>query len=118
MRAYEFLTEQNHEQSARDALITILVTNHALGIERIATEQLARSLEERNFFVDGEWINKAVQEIPVVDTEKTTPSHVVLRSTEIPSDSEGEEASELDIDKFTQDSVDKMAKRALAKRSK
>lgn len=118
MRAYEFLTEQNHEQSARDALITILVTNHALGIERIATEQLARSLEERNFFVDGEWINNAVQEIPVVDTEKTTPSHVVLRSTEIPSDSEDEEASELDIDKFTQDSVDKMAKRALAKRSK
>ena len=118
MRAYEFLTEQNHEQAARDALITILVTNHALGIEKIATEQLARSLEERNFFVDPEWINKTVQEIPVVDTDKTTPSHVALRSTEIPSDTEGEEPSEPDTDTFTQDSVEKMAKRALAKRSK
>ena len=117
MRAHEFLTEQNHEQEARDALITILATNHALGIFQITPAQLAKSLEERNYFVDSAWINSQLQNIPIVDQEKTTADTVFLTTSEF-----GQTAPEAeplkDLETETERSVEQMAKRALAKRSK
>lgn len=117
MRAHEFLTEQNHEQAARDALITIITTNHALGITKIKPVQLAKSLEDRNFFVDADWIKNQLQDIPVVDQDKTTDDQVVLTTSEFGA-SQPEQSSLPDLDTDTQTSVEKMAKRALAKRSK
>lgn len=115
MRAYEFLKEQDHEQSARDALINILVTNHALGIPRVTVQQLADSLEERNFFMPLEWISQEARAVPVVDQEKSTESHIALQSQDLPSEEPEEPEAELEPD--TERSVEQMAKRALAKRS-
>lgn len=116
MRAHEFITEQSHEQDARDALITILVTQHALGIPRISFDQLSRSLAERNFFVDPEWLKTQIQDIPVVDQDQSSDTTIVLKSAEIAASKPEDEVEDVDVDASSQ--VERMAQRALAKRSK
>jgi hypothetical protein len=111
MRAHEFLTENAHEKAARDALITLLTTNHALGIKSLSMDQLIKSLENRNFFVDPDWVSDQVKDIPVVNPEASNFKTVVLQlSRAQASDSEPQPEPKIDSD---QDQVERMAKRAM-----
>jgi predicted Zn-dependent protease len=114
MRAHEFLTENAHEKAARDALITLLTTNHALGIKTIAVTQLTKSLEDRNFFVDADWIVDQIQDIPVVNASASNFKKIVMQLTRTDTDDQPEQA-EPEASTFD-DKVEKMAKRAVNSR--
>ncbi len=115
MRAHEFLCEQTHEDQARDALITLITTQHALGIPEIKTKKLMKSLEDRNFFMDQDWVWQHAQQIPVVDTESSKPEQIVLK---LPNNEPEAQAAEPDAPEDQTKTVEKMAKQALAKRIK
>jgi hypothetical protein len=119
MRAHEFLCEQTHEDQARDALITLLTTQHALGIPEIDTDKLLQSLEDRNFFMDADWISAQVSDIPVVDAESSTPDNVVLRLPRKPGQNSASDAGDADVPVMpdSSDRVAQMARKALAKRN-
>ena len=114
MRAHEILCEQTHEDLARNALITVITTQHALGIPEIASDKLLKSLEDRNFFMDQDWLFNQVQSIPTVDAEGSKPELIVLKlpaqapKTAAPATQEPDAAG----------TVEKMAKKALAQRMK
>ena len=114
MRAHEFLCEQSHEDLARDALITLITTQHAMGIPDIKTHQLLKSLEERNFFMDQDWLWSQVETIPVVDMEQSKPDQIVLHLPNSEPDLTPEAPAEPD----QAQAVEKMAKKALAQRIK
>lgn len=114
MRAHEFLTEQDHEADARDALITLLTTNHALGINSVGVDQLSRSLEDNNFFVDTDWIVSNSKQAAVVDADATTDQEIVLK-TDGASEQPDTEDQQTDLPD-QQTTVASMAKRALNKR--
>ena len=114
MRAYEFLLEQTHEDLARDALITLITTQHAMGISEVKTDKLLKSLEDRNFFMDQDWVWDQVQNIPTVDQEKSTPEQIVVKLPNHEPETPTAEPGEPDTAK----TVEKMAKKALAQRIK
>ena len=114
MRAHEFLTEQDHEADARDALITLLTTNHALGINTIGVDQISRSLEDNNFFVDAEWIVNNSKQAAVVDADASTSSEIVLK-TDGASEQPDTQDAQPDLPD-QQSTVASMAKSALNKR--
>ena len=114
MRAHEFLFEQSHEDLARSALITLITTQHAMGIPEIKTQQLLKSLEDRNFFMDQDWVWGQVKSIPVVDTEKSEPTKIVLNLPNSGPEIAPEEPTKPDQSQ----AVEKMAKKALAQRIK
>jgi len=114
MRAHEFLCEQSHEDLARDALITLITTQHAMGIPTIKTSQLLKSLEERNFFMDKNWLWGQVQDMSVVDVENSTPEEIVL---DLP-DSEPAVTPKAPVKPDRAKAVQKMAKNALTQRIK
>ena len=114
MRAHEFLCEQTHEDLARDALITLITTQHAMGIPEVKTSQLLTSLEDRNFFMDQDWVWSQVSTIPVVDMEQSKPEQIVLH---LPN-SEPEATAEQPTEPDSSQAVEKMAKNALAQRIK
>lgn len=117
MRAHEFITEQDHEQDAKSALITIITSNHAMGISPISIPQLVKSLADRNFFVSEEWVLTAAKEIPVVDVDATNEKQVVLKNVTSGRPDDGESTSSTKR-KTTDDKskVSQMAKSALDKR--
>lgn len=117
MRAHEFITEQNHEQDAKSALITIITSNHAMDISSISIPQLVKSLADKNFFVDEDWVFRNAKEIPVVDVDATTQEQVVLKNVTSGRADDGAESSDTK-QKTTDDKdlVGKMAKSALDKR--
>lgn len=117
MRAHEFITEQDHEQDAKSALITVITSNHAMGISPISIKQLVKSLADRNFFVSEEWVLEAAKEIPVVDEDATDEEQVVLKNVISGRSDDGEHSSG-EKQKTTDDKhkVSQMAKSALGKR--
>lgn len=117
MRAHELLCEQSHEQLARDALITLLTTQHAMGMPEIQTAQLARSLEDRNFFVDTAWIWDQAQKMDIVDQDKSDQKHILLK---LPDQSD-DDLSDLndqptDTETDSEKKVNQLAAQALDKR--
>jgi hypothetical protein len=114
MRAHEFLTERDHEADARDALITLLTTNHALGINTIGVDQISRSLEDNNFFVDTDWIVNNSKQAAVVDADASTSSEIVLK-TDGASEQPDTQDAQPDLPD-QQSTVASMAKSALNKR--
>jgi hypothetical protein len=115
MRAHEFLCEQSHEDLARDALITLITTQHAMGIPTIKTSQLLKSLEDRNFFMDQDWVWSQMHTIPVVDMQQSKPEQIVLKlSSSEPEATPPKQPTEPNNAK----TVEKMAKNALAQRIK
>ena len=115
MRAHEFLCEQTHEDQAHYALVTLITTQHAMGIPEVDIEKLLKSLEDRNYFMDMDWIWDHAQQIPVVDVEASSPDHIKLklpRSAKVDATKEAEPAAPDPSDR-----VEKMAKQALAKRN-
>jgi len=122
MKLSELLCEQSHEDLAHDALITLITTNHALGMTEISAKKLLKSLEDRNFFMDSDWLWDHVQQIPIVDADASTKSLIKIKQ---PTDTDTDVDSDADSDKTDADApdtnsktVDRMAKRALAKRNK
>lgn len=115
MRAHEFLCEQTHEDQAHDALVTLITTQHAMGIPDMDTEKLLKSLEDRNFFMDMDWIWDHAQQIPVVDVNASSPDHIKLK---LPRSAKTDVAkAEAPAATDASDRVEKMAKQALAKRN-
>ena len=114
MRAHEFLCEQSHENLARDALITLITTQHAMGIPEIKTHQLLKSLEDRNFFMDQDWVWGQVQNMPIVDVAQSKAEKIVLK---LPN-GEPESTPETPAEPDSAQAVEKMAKKALAQRIK
>jgi hypothetical protein len=121
MRLKDILSEQTHELQARDALITILTTDHALGIGQVTVDQIIKSLEKLNFFMDKNWIRDQARQIDVVDSDQSTADTIVLQSTKSekpgePETTEPETNPETtDMDK---DVVSKMAQQAADRRIK
>jgi hypothetical protein len=117
MRAHEFITEQNHEQDAKSELITLITTNHAMDISPISIQQLVKSLADRNFFVDEDWVFRNAKQIPVVDADATSEEQVVLKNVTSGRPDDGETKSDVKP-KTTDDKskVSQMAKSALDKR--
>lgn len=118
MKIHEILCEQNHEDQARDALITLLTTQHALGIPETSMQQLLQSLEDRNFFMDADWIQQQISDIPVVDMDASDDDTVVLKlpRTSSASTSANSTQKSQDQDPDIQNKVKNMAQKALAKR--
>lgn len=116
MRAHEFLCEQTHEDQAHDALVTLITTQHAMGIPEVKPEKLLKSLEDRNYFMDADWLWDHAQQIPVVDVEASSPELIKLKLPKT-GKTEPEAAPELDATDQS-DRVEKMAKQALAQRTK
>jgi hypothetical protein len=116
MRAHEILREQSHEDQARDALITLLTTQHALGIPDIPMEKLLHSLEDRNYFMDADWVQAQVSNIPVVDAEASNNDQIKLKLPRAPQDDTPVSAPTPD-GPAAPDRVAAMAKKALAKRN-
>jgi hypothetical protein len=117
MRAHEFITEKDHEQDAKSALITIITTNHAMGISPISIKQLVKSLANKNFFVSEDWVLTAAKNIPIVDTDATDEKNVVLK--DVKSGRASDKSSDTPIETDQDDSekqVARMADRALDKR--
>ncbi len=115
MRAHEFLCEQTHEDQAHDALVTLITTQHAMGIPEVDTEKLLKSLEDRNFFMDMDWIWNHAQQIPVVDVNASSPDHIKLKLPRSTQQEPSQDAPPAVTDQS--DRVEKMAKQALAKRN-
>ena len=117
MRAHELLCEQSHEDLARDALITLLTTQHAMGIPEITTKQLSKSLEDRNFFVDTAWIWEQAQKLDIVDKEKSDQKHLTLKLPDQSDDDlEDLDAAVPDQESDAEKKVDQLAAQALDKR--
>jgi hypothetical protein len=115
MRAYELLQEQTVEADALDALITLLTSMHAMDIEEIKIEQIIKSLEDQNFFVDYPWIINNVQDMGIVDTDASDEDKIVLKDVSGKTDQPTQEPQ--DQQEFdSEQQVDKMAKQALNKR--
>ena len=79
MRAQEFLCEDTHEDQAHDALVTLITTQHAMGIPEVKSPKLLKSLEDRNFFMDTDWLWAHAQQIPVVDVQSSSPDLIKLK---------------------------------------
>lgn len=120
MRAHEFLCEQTHEDQAQDALVTLITTQHAMGIPEVKAAQLLKSLEDRNFFMDQDWLWDHVQQIPVVDVEASSPDQIKLKLPKT-SKTVGDAADTQDAQIPAMEPTKKvaqMAKKALAQRNK
>lgn len=115
MRAHEFLCEQTHEDQAHDALVTLITTQHAMGIPEVDVEKLMKSLEDRNYFMDMDWIWDHAQQIPVVDVEASSPDHIKLKLPRSAPTDDNKVPEPTTPD--PSDRVEKMAKQALAKRN-
>jgi hypothetical protein len=116
MRAHEFLCEQTHEDQAHDALVTLITTQHAMGIPEVKPEKLLKSLEDRNYFMDADWLWDHAQQIPVVDVEASSPELIKLKLPKT-GKTEPEAAPEPDATGQS-DRVKQMADKALAQRTK
>lgn len=117
MRAHELLCEESHEDLARDALITLLTTQHAMGMPEIQTKQLSQSLEDRNFFVDTAWIWDQAQKLDIVNKDKSDQSHIVLNLPDQSDDDLSDlEDTPADTETDAEKKVDQMAGQALDKR--
>jgi len=116
MRAHEFLCEQTHEDQAHDALVTLITTQHAMGIPEVKPEKLLKSLEDRNYFMDADWLWDHAQQIPVVDVEASSADLIRLK---LPKTGKSEPESSNEMPAVAPSlRVEKMAKQALAQRTK
>lgn len=114
MRAHEFLCEQTHEDQAHDALVTLITTQHAMGIPEVKPKQLLKSLEDRNYFMDADWLWDHAQQIPVVDVDASSVDLIKLK---LPSTGTSEPLPSPDqTPQDKSDRVEQMAKQALAQR--
>jgi hypothetical protein len=114
MRLHQLLSEQTHEDLARDALITLLATNHAMGIESVATSKLLKSLERRNFFVNAAWLKDQISNIDIVDADASDDDTIKIRVEN--GDDTSDQTMPTDDEQAQRDTVDRMAQRALNKR--
>jgi hypothetical protein len=80
----------------------------------VGVDQLSRSLEDNNFFVDTDWIVSNSKQAAVVDADATTDQEIVLK-TDGASEQPDTEDQQTDLPD-QQTTVASMAKRALNKR--
>lgn len=114
MRLHQLLSEQTHEDLARDALITLLTTNHAMGIESVDTSKLLKSLENRSFFVNTDWLKGQISSIDIVDADASNDDMIKLR---VDNEDDGDDqTSPVDDEQTQKSTVDRMAQSALNKR--
>ncbi len=116
MRAHEFLCEQTHEDQAHDALVTLITTQHAMGIPEVKPEQLLKSLEDRNYFMDADWLWSHAQQIPVVDVDASSEDLIKLKLPKTGKQDTPDQPPPAPAD--PSDRVEQMAKQALAQRKK
>lgn len=114
MRAFEILREQTVEQDAHNALITLLTSMHAMGLNKVKISQVIKSLEDQNFFVDIPWVKTSIQDMDIVDMDSTDEETIMLKDVSGKSQEPPVEQPEQEQD--SQQQVDSMAKQALNKR--
>jgi hypothetical protein len=114
MRAFEILQEQTVEQDAQDALITLLTSMHAMGIDKVKVSQVIKSLEDQNFFVDIPWIRENIQDMDIVDAESSDEENIMLK--DVSGKSAEPQAGKPEQEQDSEQQVDRMAKQALNKR--
>lgn len=112
MRAYELLQEQTVESDAKDALITLLTSMHAMDIDEIKIDQIIKSLENQNYFVAYPWISNNVKDMGIVDADASDENKIVFKDVSgktAQSSTTTPDQQELD----SEQQVNKMAKQAL-----
>ena len=114
MRAFEILQEQTVEQDAQDALITLLTSMHAIGIDQVNINQIIKSLEDQNFFVDIPWIINNVEDMEIVDSDTSDEETIILK--DVSGKSAEPQAGKPEQEQDSEQEVNLMAKQALNKR--